>query len=261
MMSIKITIVDDSAEAANRMEALLTQYADPKNLDIVVKKYSDGFSFIENYNKNTDIVFMDIRMPSMDGVQAAHELRKIDSRVVLIFITNHIQYAVKGYEVEAQNFLVKPLKYGDLCFTMDKALSRLKMYDFSDYKISLTTDRGTVVLRASEIVYIEIVRHRLYFHMPGAVYDMYGTLNDIEEQIAPYGFMRCNACYLVNLRYVRSVKRYSCVLWDGEKQTELSVSRNKYKSFMDGIFAANVILIASYDKGQGDSGSCHATCA
>lgn len=232
-MYLETAIVEDNHEAAEVLEQMLGRYAAEKKLEIRIRKYESACAFLQNYCKETDLVFMDISMPCMDGMEAAQKLRELDTSVVLVFITNMAQYATKGYEVDAQNFLIKPLRYSDLRFSMDKAVVNIRRHKRGEGKLSLITDHGAIVLRASEILYVEILKHRLYYYTERGCFDIYGSLRETEEALAPFGFLRCNACYLVNLHYVRWVRRYELVLWNGTEEIVLAISRNKYKNVLE----------------------------
>lgn len=95
---LKISIIEDQEPAQELLKSFLGRYATEKNLQLDIVCYGDAFSFLEKYKKGSDIIFMDIELPGINGMEAARRLRETDNMAVLIFVTNMAQYAVKGYE-------------------------------------------------------------------------------------------------------------------------------------------------------------------
>lgn len=232
-MKIGIAIVEDNEKTAAQLEEMACAFLRDKKAEFACTVYHSGVEFLDKLNSGTDIVLMDIRMPNMNGMDTAKKMRELAPDVVLIFTTSMAQYAVQGYEVDAINYLLKPVRYADLCYALERALDRIAKREREGKKIHLSTARGVVSLNSSEIVYIEVLRHRLYYHTQKETYDIYGILNEAEDALAPHGFVRSNACYLVNLRYVKWACRYKLVLSFRGQTEELPISRNKYKAFMD----------------------------
>ena len=226
---IRTAIVEDEDVAANLLSEYISRYADKKGETFSVERFSDGIEFIEKYSGKYDIVFMDIEMKHMDGLEAAKRLRKVDSLVTLIFVTNMARLAVKGYEVDALDFIVKPVRYDDFSFRLDKAVSRIKRNEDKSLLIGLSGG-GLAKISVSSIKYIEIMKHNVIFHTEEGNYETYGTLKKIEEQLGEC-FARCNSCYLVNLKFVNYVRDFVCDV-DGEK---LKVSQPKKKEFVQAL--------------------------
>lgn len=122
---IRVAVVEDEEEAMNDLLRHLRQYGQEKNVRLVIDTFSNGVDFISDYNARYDIVFMDIKLPLMDGMQCAVSLRRLDEDVALVFVTNMGQYAIKGYEVCAMGYMIKPVSYFPLVVLMDKVLNKI----------------------------------------------------------------------------------------------------------------------------------------
>lgn len=218
-----IAIVEDSPAAAEDLEEMLTRYATEKHREIRVFKFGDPVSFLTNYKGNYDIVLMDIELPDFDGMVAAKKLRELDENVVLIFVTNMAQFAVKGYEVSALDFIVKPISYFTLRVKLDRAFRCVD--EREETKIFISVDDGFVTLNASEIRFVEVTKHRVTYHTIRGDFEAYGTLKRVEETLPSSQFARCNHCYLVNMRFVTEVKGLSAFC--GEDELQISHSRRK----------------------------------
>lgn len=117
-----IAIVEDQDNAAQRLAGYIDKYAAETGQEFRVTRFCNGEEFLKDYKCVFAVVFMDIQMPKKDGMEAAVELRRKDKNVSIIFITNLVQYALKGYEVDAVSFLVKPVSYCDFSLKFRKAL-------------------------------------------------------------------------------------------------------------------------------------------
>ena len=224
---IKIAIVEDEAMYAKQLEEFLHQYETENQEAFEITIYSDGDQIVNKYKSQFDIILMDVEMKFMDGMSAAEEIRKMDSEVVIIFITNMAQYAIHGYEVEAVDYVLKPLSYADFAMKVQKALRYIARNE--DANVKLCTKDGMIHLAVSDIYYIEVRSHYLIYHTTREEYMVRGVMKETEEQFAKYHFARCSHGYLINLKYVQSVNG-NIVTVAGE---EIALSRSKKNDFME----------------------------
>lgn len=228
---MNIAIVEDETEHADILDEYIKRFFIARDINVKVARFDNAISFLENYAACYDLVFLDIKMPYMNGMDAAHRLRELDPDVMLIFVTSMKQYAVAGYAVNAFDFLVKPVTYPDFEFKMTRAAAKLAGRT-RDAEILLTTDKGIVKIKPADIRYVETADgHNIVYRMGDRSKDVtrYSSLKAAESELEKYGFARCNSCYLVNLKYVRSVKGYT-VNVDG---AELQISQPRRKAFID----------------------------
>ena len=165
-------------------------------------------------------------MKFVDGMTAAEEIRKMDSEVVIIFITNMTQYAIRGYEVDALDYVLKPVSYFAVSPKLKRAVSRIKKR--SSKYITLAVKGGVIRVDLDDIYYVESAGHNLLYHMGNATHLTSGTMKSAEEQLAEYGFSRGNTCYLINLAHVDGIQD-KCAVVKGER---LQISRPRMNAFM-----------------------------
>ncbi len=223
---IIVSIVEDDDQAAYTLAKQLTDFSQAEGVYFDIKRYNNGIAFLENYNP-ADLVFMDIDMPHMDGITVAEKLRKIDNRTVLIFVTNMAQYAVKGYSVNALDFIVKPIIYSDFSFKLKRAIHAINAIKDDDVLIPLKD--GLRRFKSGEIIYIEIHGHTLTYHLENDSFSVRGTLNETNSMFP--SFLRCNSCYLVNPKHVDWVKGYEVKVGNDI----LAISRPKKKEFINAL--------------------------
>lgn len=226
MENLRIAIVEDDAIANLRLVECLKKYQDETKIEIQTKSYPNSSMFLNAYNGDFDIVFMDIELPDMNGLDAIKRIREKDSDVMVIFVTNMAQYAVKGYEVQAFDFIVKPIQY----FSFEKKLTlAIKQLDKKiDQEIWISNKAGKFKIKISNIKYVEVISHSIIFHLLNGDVKTTGTLDKIISLLPAKSFSLCNRCYLVNLRYVTKVLPTQVEV-GGEI---LIVSRSKHATFL-----------------------------
>ena len=218
---MKLAIVDDDINATDLLESYITRFEQENNITIQVSVFHHPNDFLSTYSEDYDLVLMDIEMPGLNGIETARELRRMDKHVVLIFITNMAQYAINGYEVEAIDYVIKPVSYADFILKIQKAMRYINRNQ--DKKLILNTSEGVVHLHVSDILYVEVIRHYLLYHTINGNFTVRGVMKELEEGLAEYHFVRSNHCYLINLKYVEAISG-NVVKVGGD---ELQISRNK----------------------------------
>lgn len=221
-----IAIVEDEDQAASLIQDYIERYGRESGQQFNAVRFRNAVEFLENYKSAYAVVFMDIQMPKMNGMICATELRKTDKNVSIVFITNLMQYAQRGYEVDAVSFLVKPVSYYDFSLKFKKALDIYVMNE--DRSITVNLPSGLCRISTNKLMYVEIVNHRLYYHLIDDVLEMTGVLSAVEKELRNYGFLRCNKCYLVNPKFVVSVKGLEVVVGN----RTLQISRPRRTTFL-----------------------------
>lgn len=222
---LMLAIVDDDRDEASALSTLVAEYFRQKNKSYLFRVFHAPLDFIRS-TENYDIVFMDIRMDKLDGLEVARIMRKINTSCVLIFVTHMAQLAIKGYEVDALDFIVKPADQYSINYVLDKAIARLE--NTSSSFIAIKTSDGIISLSANDITYVEVFDHNLVYHTLRGTYDARGRLSDVVKQLDPKRFIMCNRSFVINLRYVSSV----CNDYLTVEGTKISISKSHRKEIM-----------------------------
>ena len=224
---IRIAVVEDEDKWANIIEECLDKLSKQDKIDIAITRFCDGYGLVENYACNFDIILMDIEMPLMNGMEAAEKIRNVDSEVTIIFITNMAQYAIRGYKVNALDYILKPISYIPFSETIKKAV-RIYDKDKGGF-IVISHKSGTEKIMTDNIYYIESPGHRLTFHTSKGTYETTTySMKEIEQILSSYSFKRCNSGCLVNLKYVTGYNGNELKVMD----TSVSISRGKKNDFL-----------------------------
>lgn len=228
---LRIAIIDNDMDAAKQMEAFIHRYAQTEGLAVSVAAFDRADKFLSRYEPIYDIIFMEIELPGLDGMEAARRLRRKDSDVVLVFVTAFARHAIRGYEVDALDFVLKPLSFYAFSVKLERSIQRIRTR--TGIQIALKTSDGIHRLEISQIYYLETRSRMLYYHTSSGVYSVRSSLQSAEQELSGYSFAKCNQCYLVNLQYVTDMRDEYVMVAD----TKLEISRRNRKSFMDAVIA------------------------
>ena len=223
---LKIAVVEDQTEVRESLCQFIRQYAGEQGLQAEVEPFADGAVIAEGYQPGYDIIFLDVEMPRLGGFGAAERIRAVDPDVVLVFVTNMAQYAIKGYEVDALDYVLKPVPYFAFSQQLQKAVEKVSRH--ARHYLAVPVEGGLRRLDTVQIYYLESEGHRVHFYTEDGEFTAPGALKTFEEKLAACPFARCNSGYLVNLAQVRGVQQG--VVEVGPY--ELQVSRPKRKSFL-----------------------------
>jgi len=204
---MNIALVEDDAIAANTITEYAKRYSLQYGAELNLTVFVNGENFLDNYRHSTfSVVFMDIDLPGINGLEAARQLRYTDQQIVLIFVTKMAQYAQKGYEVDALDFIVKPVNYADFCLKMMRALNVARSRE--NHLVTVPTGSGFCRLSTDKIMFVEVMGHQLKYQLVDGTLEVRGTLSEVEKSLNSKGFLRCSNCYLVNSRFINSVRGY-----------------------------------------------------
>lgn len=230
-MKLRVAIVEDDRVAAQELENCLERYETGRNVSFSIVHFPDGGLFLRQYQPVYDIVFMDIKMPGMDGMTAAQKLRQIDPVTTLVFVTSVVQYAVKGYEVDAIDFIVKPVRYHTFALKMRRIMEAVRLKQGCG--ILVNAEGGSRVIPSSQVYYVEVTSHILTYHTEQGDFEMRGKLSSVEQQLPADSFFRCSVSHLINLRYLTQLGSESVVV----AGQEIRFSRAKKKELTAAVAA------------------------
>lgn len=235
---MKIAICDDEIYFAGKLREILMQYLEERHIDFEIELFSSGREFVELGVEmlQYQIIFLDINMKQMDGIETAKNVRAYTEESFVVFVTAYIDYSLEGYQVGASRYILKNnLNFREQIYECMDAITK-KMKRFLTRKI-FRFQEGEKKIRIENILYIESKLHKLEFNILEhglATYTMYGTLNELENELEEYPFLRIHQSFLVNLKYIKCVTGYKVVLSNGQ---ELTVPRARYKTVKDTFIA------------------------
>ncbi len=223
---MRAAIIDDDRRDRERLRSFIEQYQKDTGTEVKTELFSGGVEFLERFRADYDIIFLDIEMPGMDGLETAREIRRTDGSAAILFITNMAQYAIRGYEVNAVDFMVKPVNYYNFADKLKRAI------DFSARRkrryLLLKNGEEIVRIPAAELFYAEKEGNNLIYHVRGGEYRERGSIQGLKGKLDETMFAECMSGCMVNLSYVEKLGR-DTVLVAGQT---LPVSRRLKKEFV-----------------------------
>ena len=223
---MKIAIVDDNPNDAAHLKTYVEEYFQETKEKYSIDVFQRGLNFLDQVKQLYDMVFLDIDMPVIDGLEVSKKLRGLDEEVDIVFVTNYASLAINGYEVSASGFLVKPVKKNSVYQIFEKYKSKYNR-NKEPKKLLIKADGKYKVLRIEEIYYLEVMKHDVTIHAKDGDYIIRGVLRELEAELAPFDFAMCSNCYLVNLHYVDSLDTDNVYINDAV----LSISKSRKKEF------------------------------
>ena len=229
MVLIRIAIVEDEPTERDRIKVYLEEIAQEDQTQFDIEQYSSGMAFVMRGMKDYDLVLMDIDMPNLNGIETAKALRKVDQSATLIFVTNMAQYAISGYEVNAIDFILKPVNRYSFAIKIKRAISRTAKKN--DNAIQIKMDGTIFLVHMYQIMYLEVDGHYVIFHTTQGGYKEYTTLKLAQKRINSSHFVQCNQSFLINMKYIESVSRESVTVGG----TIIYISRKMKTEFMNAV--------------------------
>lgn len=224
----EIVMVEDNDREAEMLTRYLERYGAENSMDFNVVRYRRAEP-IALSKSSPDLIFLDIELPGIDGMEAAVLLRTYDTTTPIVFITTFASYAISGYEVGAIDFMVKPVSYRTFSAHMGRIVRAIKR---RPGRVTVARRGGLHVISEDDLTYVEVERHDLVYHtVPGveAPAPVRGSLSELEQRLARRPFVRIASHCLVNMEHVRKVSGDSLTLSDG---TVLYISRARKKDVL-----------------------------
>jgi len=225
---IYIAVCDDEEYYRELTKQLLIQYLDKYQVEYAIDEFSSGEEFCEQCASLTkyDIVFLDINLKEMNGIEIAYKIRSYKKDVYIVFITSYINYALEGYRVDAIRYIMKDSLSISIIECMNTIIKKMEI---QINKMELIFIEGKKQIYIEKIFYVESHKHKLVFKIFETglkEYEMYDKLDNIELKFKEYGFLRIHKSYLINMKYIKKISSYKIILISNE---ELPIPKLRYQ--------------------------------
>lgn len=226
---IKVAICEDDPFYIEKEKRLIESYLCKYAIRSEIVTFTSGEELIKTYANSFDIIFLDIELSGMSGITAAKWLREKGAKSYIIFISAYTEYLPEGYKVEAHRYLLKNDEMFDesFCECMESVIAKIQM---KEEKIGIKVKGGKLSVAPRKILYAESNVHRVSIYVlkqSGNIHEyyMYDRLDNVQEKLEKYGFLRIHQSYLINGEHLRKVTRYKAELIRG---IELSISKKYF---------------------------------
>lgn len=234
----KIAICDDEKYFRKTVEAILINYAEENGLMYEIDHFESGKEFVQQGIEmiKYKIVFLDINMDELDGIQTARKIRQVSKETFIVFVTAYVNYTLEGYKVDAVRYLLK--NNVNFIESVEECMDAIQeKMNYSIVKKEFRFQEGVKNISLSRLLYIESQLHKLVFYIMEdelKAYTLYDTLNSIENKLEGNSFVRIHQSFLANMQHVKSVSRYQAVLSNG---TRLIIPKARYR-YVEEMFIA-----------------------
>ena len=222
---MNIIICDDCYEDRTFLNNLLREYEKSSTEHFNITEYASGTGLCKDKEalSNCQIVFLDINMEEQDGLKTAIKIKELYPDIYIVLVTAYMSYSLEGYKVKASRFLLKD----DLEYTIKECMdSLIGELHKKDCYVEFSFVEGQIRLQTDDIIYIETAKHKNVFYAKKQVYTIYKRMDEIEEELAGFGFVRVHQSFLVNMRYIEKISSYILRLITGK---EISVPKSRYQ--------------------------------
>lgn len=222
---ITIAICDDEKYILDKLKRLAVGFFQRKKVEVKVIVFRSGEELLD-YQQNIDILFLDIQMDGIDGMETARRLRNRNYRGYLIFITVLREMVFEAFVVQPYDYLLKPMKEEAFVKTMERLFASMQ----EERAASLLVQRGyeSSLVPFGDIIFCEIIDRKIYLHLKtGEVIDYYDRLERLETKLDSR-FYKCHRSYLINLNYLKSYKNGMAYMINDKA---IPVSRLRGKEF------------------------------
>ena len=223
---LSIAVCDDEVIECCNMAKRIKEIMEEMKIPCIIRQFRSGGELLQAL-ESFDIVFLDIIMQDLDGMKTAQDFRKKASDKILIFVSSSREYVFEAYDVEAFQYLLKPVDDRKLKSVLQKAVHKTEIR--SQEFIIVSRERQKKKLFLDDIYYFEIKGRIVDVHGPEGIFAYYEQLGELEDKLQGYGFFRCHKSYLINLKYVDGYNRQEVILENGEK---IVIAKRRYDRFV-----------------------------
>lgn len=223
---IKVAIVEDEKQERELLEQFTKDFFNENHEEVDVISFSDGADIVAEYPDKLDILLLDIEMDRLNGIDTAKKIREFDGRVIILFITNMVQFALEGYAVDALDFVVKPIHYQSFKERLGRALTRIRKTK-AEF-IEIKCGKGKMFVEVNKITFVETSSKKVLIHTTGDDVCSSESMQSLEKKLEAYSFFRCHTAYLVNLNYIETMSSTELIL----RKTSIPISKYRKKEFL-----------------------------
>lgn len=219
---IVIGICDGEQTVRSLLASFVERYRSETGTEIQLLSYSTGEKLLKNYLLDIDLIFLEIPLRKINGLEIATRIKQYDKQIRIVFLTKVMSYVLEAYDVGASNYLLKPLSYEKFCKELNRVLEQNSSIEGSYF---LEQNRqGLHKIYFQDVRYIETAGKSVLIHTVNSDIPSNRQMKQFEQIFIDTPLIRCHAGYIVNLRYFQKVENFMITLTDGK---QIPISRNR----------------------------------
>lgn len=225
---LNIFVCDDDKNSVDKLCTLINDYCREKGLENSLTAYTNGRDLLAGDIADCDLLFLDVDMGEENGIALAHEIRKVNKDMILVYVSGYVQYAPAGYNVKAFAYILK----NDLDSLFESTMNDvMKQLNFRGMTYTMKTGNTEISIPLKNILYIESFDKTIDIHtnLPQEIFTQRQTMTDTAKQLADKGFVQIHKSYLVNMQHITKLKNYAITLTDG---TPLPAAQKRWQEIL-----------------------------
>lgn len=209
---MNIAICDDDKKLLKDFRRLIEIHMDLTGINYNITEFASGEELLDYKNiQNIHLLFLDIKMGAVDGIETAHRLRKAGEKMLIVFITAYPDFVFQGYEVQAFHYILKPYRESKIREILNRAISELEIR--KGHTLLIHQRSGTLRIDTQKVTYFKSDRRSILAVSTEGIDSFYGKLSDVETEMPPC-YQRIHNRYLINLNYVSEIGSNYCICND-----------------------------------------------
>ncbi|SHO50311.1 LytR/AlgR family response regulator transcription factor [Anaerocolumna xylanovorans] len=232
---IRIALCDDELDELHLLESVIKQYEGERNLSFRISSFRNGEELTKDW-ENFDIVFLDIKMGGMDGMEAAKNIRKKDKQVEIIFTTSHIGLTKEALSVHAFEYLEKPVNKDTIYLQLDEVLEKIsqnkQVYAKRKETVEINTGKTTIRFAVDDIYYFERSDRKIKAVTKRGNYIVMETISSLEQKLKDYDFVMPHQSFVVNINHMQDYYKDEILMTNNDKVPVAQKRSSEFKRVM-----------------------------
>ncbi|MFZ7119442.1 MAG: LytR/AlgR family response regulator transcription factor [Eubacteriaceae bacterium] len=246
-MKYTIALCDDQDSILLMLEKYILEFSNEKSVEITVERYQNPQDFVFEIKKvpfKYNIVFLDINMPLMDGIEVGKIIRDYNKQMIIVYITGHDSYALKAFEVRAFHYITKPIEKEKLRGVFLECIQVISQIYGNKYRGTITIKKGGELISISydDVIYIEKKRNQIRIVCEESIYEYYCSIKRFKNQLNDTVFLQCHQGYIIHKHKITNLNNNYLNL---QNKYKIPVSKNNVKKmrriFFDSLRGENII--------------------
>ena len=224
---MRIAICDDEKKIRELIKEGIPKYYFSNNIDFSIQTFESGRELLNSDLALIDVLFLDVDMPEMNGMEVARSIRERDKDMLIIFLTAYSEFVFESFKVDAFRYLVKPVQNHELTETLEAVYKKLSTPE--EY-LNFQFQNERFSIKYSDIIYVEGMRDKIWFYCNSGVYRWRGTIKGLNEKLKEKGFFQVHRSYILNMN---KIQKYSSQMVLMEGGYEVPVSKYRMNEFKE----------------------------